>query len=86
LGYEIVQWSDLSCDYDPHLVTEKSLNALTKNIKPGNIVVFHDSIKSKERLEYALPRVLEHFAAEGYSFDALHPQEMFETELVHQRA
>jgi hypothetical protein len=30
--------------------------------------------------------VLAYFAAEGYSFEALNPQEMFETELIHQRA
>jgi hypothetical protein len=71
LGYEIVQWSDLSCDYDRDLVIEKSLHALTKNIKPGNIVVFHDSEKAFEQLKLILPSYLSLAHAKGYRFETL---------------
>lgn len=71
LGYEIVQWSDLSCDYDRNLVIEKSLNALTKNLKPGNIVVFHDSEKAFEQLKQILPSYLSVAHANGYRFKTL---------------
>jgi peptidoglycan-N-acetylglucosamine deacetylase len=71
LGYEIVQWSDLSCDYDPKLVIEKSLNALTKNLKPGNIVVFHDSEKAFEQMKQILPTYLSVAHAKGYQFKTL---------------
>lgn len=84
--YRIVMWDVLSGDFDVNISPDQVLRNVVQNAGPGSIVVFHDSIKSKERLEYALPRVLAYFAAEGYSFDALHPQEIFETELVHQRA
>lgn len=70
-GYEIIQWSDLSCDYDKHLNCEKSLSALVKNAKPGSIVVFHDSEKAENQLKQILPSYLEAMLAEGFTFETL---------------
>jgi len=70
-GYEIIQWSDLSCDYDKHLNCEKSLSALVKNAKPGSIVVFHDSEKAEHQLKQILPSYLEAMLAEGFTFETL---------------
>ena len=70
-GYEIIQWSDLSCDYDKHLNCEKSLSALVKNTKPGSIVVFHDSEKAEHQLKQILPSYLEAMLAEGFTFETL---------------
>jgi hypothetical protein len=38
----------------------------------GSIIVFHDSEKAWERLEYALPKVLEYFNGQGFEFECLH--------------
>jgi peptidoglycan/xylan/chitin deacetylase (PgdA/CDA1 family) len=73
-GYEIIQWSDLSCDYDKHLNCEKSLSALVKNAKPGSIVVFHDSEKAEHQLKQILPSYLEAMLAEGFTFETLYLQ------------
>jgi hypothetical protein len=70
-GYEIRQWSDLSCDYDKRLDCEKSLSALVKNAKPGSIVVFHDSEKAEHQLKQILPSYLEAMLAEGFTFETL---------------
>ena len=70
-GYEIIQWSNLSCDYDKHLNCEKSLSALVKNAKPGSIVVFHDSEKAENQLKQILPSYLEAMLAEGFTFETL---------------
>jgi peptidoglycan-N-acetylglucosamine deacetylase len=70
-GYEIIQWSNLSCDYDKHLNCEKSLSALVKNAKPGSIVVFHDSEKAEHQLKQILPSYLEAMLAEGFTFETL---------------
>jgi peptidoglycan/xylan/chitin deacetylase (PgdA/CDA1 family) len=70
-GYEIIQWSDLSCDYDKHLNCDKSLSALVKNAKPGSIVVFHDSEKAEHQLKQILPSYLEAMLAEGFTFETL---------------
>ena len=71
IGYEIIQWSNLSCDYDKRLNCEKSLSALVKNAKPGSIVVFHDSEKAENQLKKILPRYLKALLADGYTFQTL---------------
>ena len=71
IGYEIIQWSNLSCDYDKRLNCEKSLSALVKNAKPGSIVVFHDSEKAENQLKQILPSYLEAMLAEGFTFETL---------------
>ncbi len=74
--YRIVMWDVLSADFDPAVSPEQCLNNVTRNAEPGSIVVFHDNVKAFERLQYALPRVLEHFANEGYSFERLNEKEL----------
>ena len=41
---------------------------LKNKIYPGAIVVFHDSEKAVERMEYAFPKLLEYAFKQGYSF------------------
>lgn len=69
--YEVVMWDVLSGDFDPHLQPADCYQNVIRNAKPGSIVVFHDSLKAQENLEYALPRVLKFFAERGYRFAAL---------------
>jgi peptidoglycan/xylan/chitin deacetylase (PgdA/CDA1 family) len=70
-GYRIVMWSVLTHDYDPLLNKEKCWNNLKSNLKSGDIVVFHDSLKAHENLKYLLPKTLEHYSAQGYSFEVI---------------
>jgi peptidoglycan-N-acetylglucosamine deacetylase len=84
--YRIVMWDVLSGDFDTNISPDQVLKNVVQNVAPGSIVVFHDSVKSQERLEYALPKVLEHFTALGYTFDALNTHEMVESELIRKRA
>ena len=72
--YRIVMWDVLSGDFDPNISNEKCLTNVTKNAKPGSIVVFHDNQKAKEKLAYTLPKVLDHFSQLGYQFEALNDQ------------
>lgn len=58
-GYQIVMWNVLSADYDTAISEEKCFKNVAKNIKPGSIVVFHDSLKAQKNMQYALPKVLE---------------------------
>ena len=68
---EIVMWDVLSGDFDQKLSPQKCLNHVVKNTESGSIIVFHDSLKALNRLEYALPKALEYLVAEGYSFGTL---------------
>jgi peptidoglycan/xylan/chitin deacetylase (PgdA/CDA1 family) len=69
--YSIIMWDVLSGDFDTGLKPEKCLKNILKHTGNGSIVVFHDSLKAFPRMEYALPRALEVWKAEGYSFGTL---------------
>ena len=69
--YKIIMWSILSGDFDTSLSPEKCLENVVLKSRPGSIVVFHDSAKAWDRMSYALPRVLQHFADQSYSFEKL---------------
>jgi peptidoglycan-N-acetylglucosamine deacetylase len=70
-NYRIVAWDVLSGDFDPHRSPEACLAGIVRHAGPGSIIVLHDSLKAFPRLEYVLPRVLAHFSALGYRFEAL---------------
>jgi peptidoglycan/xylan/chitin deacetylase (PgdA/CDA1 family) len=65
---QTIMWDVLSADFDEQLTGEACLGYVVYHSKPGSIIVFHDSAKAWNRMQYALPRVLEHFRKEGYSF------------------
>jgi len=74
--YRIVMWDVLSGDFDFKISKEQCLANVVNNAGPGSIVVFHDSLKAWDRLEYALPRVLEHFSQQGYRFEKLRERQL----------
>ena len=57
--YKIVMWSILTRDYDDLISKEDCLGITMKRLKPGAILVFHDSLKAKERMLFVLDHVLE---------------------------
>ncbi len=69
--YKVIMWDVLSMDYDKKISQEQCLKNVTNNAKPGSIVVFHDSIKAWDNLEFALPKTLKHFSDLGYQFAAI---------------
>lgn len=58
LGYKIIMWDVLSADFDTAISKEKCLDNVLSNVKPGSIIVFHDSVKAFKNLEYVLPKTL----------------------------
>lgn len=70
-GMQIVMWDVLSGDFDRELSPEKCLQNVIKHTRPGAIIVFHDSLKAFDRLEYVLPRALEIWKEKGYVFGKL---------------
>ena len=63
-----VMWSLLTWDFSPHVTPGECLRTAISNTRPGEIVVFHDSLKARDNMLYALPRYLERFSRQGYSF------------------
>lgn len=68
---QIVMWDVLSGDFDQKLSPEACLQGVLKHTEPGSIIVFHDSLKAFDRLEYVLPRAMEEWAKKGYIFDPI---------------
>lgn len=69
--YTIVMWDVLSADWRSDVSPEKCLQNVLKHAERGSIIVFHDSVKAKGNMLYALPRALEHWKAQGYEMRAL---------------
>lgn len=69
--YKIIMWSVLSGDFDNSVSKEKCLINVIKHSKSGSIIVFHDSLKAKERLLYALPRAIKILLEKGFTFDLI---------------
>jgi len=68
---QIIMWDVLSGDFDTELSPEKCYENVIKHTQNGSIIVFHDSLKAFERLEYALPLALKYFKEQGYQFGLL---------------
>ncbi len=66
-----IMWTVLSGDFDPKITGEKCLQNCIKNTSNGSIIVFHDSEKAAERMQYALPKLLKHYSALGFTFEKL---------------
>ncbi|AYD48977.1 polysaccharide deacetylase family protein [Arachidicoccus soli] len=68
---EILMWDVLSGDFDINISGEKCLRNILGYAETGSVIVFHDSYKAWERMQYALPKTLEYFSEKGFRFDAL---------------
>lgn len=62
--YNIVMWDVLSQDYNGSITPQKCLENVESNIKPGSIIVFHDSDKARKNLYYTLPQILEKYSSD----------------------
>ncbi|PWT75066.1 MAG: polysaccharide deacetylase family protein [Bacteroidetes bacterium] len=69
--YKIIMWDVISADFDRSLTGDKCAINVIAHAKPGSIIIFHDSEKAWERLQIALPKVLEYFTSEGYKFKSI---------------
>ena len=69
--YKLLMWDVLSFDFDLKMEGEKVLKNVLENAEEGSIVVMHDSLKAKPKVEFALPKLLEHFTAKGFKFEKL---------------
>jgi peptidoglycan/xylan/chitin deacetylase (PgdA/CDA1 family) len=53
-------WDVLSYDWQKELSANTIVNRLKKFIKPGSIIVFHDSVKAEKNLRLVLPEILKY--------------------------
>jgi peptidoglycan/xylan/chitin deacetylase (PgdA/CDA1 family) len=68
---KVIMWDILSKDYDASITPETVLNNVLRNIKPGAIIVFHDSEKAKKNVLAVLPQLLQYLKQQGYTMEAI---------------
>jgi peptidoglycan/xylan/chitin deacetylase (PgdA/CDA1 family) len=69
--FQVVMWDLVSCDYNQSLSPEAVIRNVMKNVRPGSIIIFHDSYKARKNLYAALPVVIRELKMKGYSFGTL---------------
>jgi hypothetical protein len=52
-------WDVISMDFDANVSPEQCLQNVISHIESGSIIVFHDSSKAWQNLQYVLPKTLE---------------------------
>ena len=70
--YRVVMWDLVTRDYSKRLNGRDVLLNVRRYARPGSIITFHDSVKSYEKLTYALPRAIELLSSQGYAFKVLY--------------
>jgi peptidoglycan-N-acetylglucosamine deacetylase len=71
----IVMWDILSGDFDPNITAEQCLQNVISNFKEGSIIVFHDNIKSFEKLKVVLPAFCELLTERGWHSNKVEARE-----------
>jgi peptidoglycan/xylan/chitin deacetylase (PgdA/CDA1 family) len=61
-------WDLVTRDYSFRLYGEDVLANVKRYTRNGSIVTFHDSMRSETNLRYALPRAIDWWLKEGYTF------------------
>ncbi|MCF8225513.1 MAG: polysaccharide deacetylase family protein [Bacteroidales bacterium] len=69
--YRIIMWTVLSVDYNRKISGRQVVKNVVCNVRPGSIIVFHDSIKASENLYHALPEVLKFLKEKGYEMSSI---------------
>ncbi len=66
--YRVVMWDLVTRDYSTRLNGRDVLLNVRRYARPGSIITFHDSLKSQDKLLYALPRAIAWLQSQGYAF------------------
>ncbi|MDE6717917.1 MAG: polysaccharide deacetylase family protein [Muribaculaceae bacterium] len=69
--HRIVMYDIVTRDYSRRIDARRVVENVKRYARPGSIIVFHDSLKSIDKLRTALPEAIEWLIAEGYSFGTL---------------
>ncbi|EXG77800.1 putative xylanase/chitin deacetylase [Xylanibacter oryzae DSM 17970] len=66
--YKIVMWDLVTRDYSKWMTSVGILNNVKRYTRNGSIITFHDSLKSIDKLHYALPESIKWLKQQGYEF------------------
>ena len=66
--YRIVMWDLVTRDYSKWMTADDIVANVKRYARNGSIITFHDSLKSIDKLHYALPESLRWLKEQGYEF------------------
>lgn len=66
--YRIIMWDLVTRDYSKWMTAEDIFRNVKLYARNGSIITFHDSLKSIDKLHYALPKSLQWLKDQGYEF------------------
>ena len=66
--YKVIMWDLVTRDYSKWVSAEQIVKNVKKYARNGSIITFHDSLKSIDKLQTALPESLEWLQEQGYAF------------------
>jgi peptidoglycan/xylan/chitin deacetylase (PgdA/CDA1 family) len=69
--FNIIMWDVITHDYSSRNDADKIMKTLRRYLRPGSIVVFHDSVKAQKNVLEALPRAIEYWQQKGYTYGLL---------------
>lgn len=69
--YKVVMYDLITRDYSRKVNSDDVVKNVKKYTRDGSIIVFHDSLKSIEKLKTALPESLQWLKEKGYEFGLL---------------
>jgi peptidoglycan-N-acetylglucosamine deacetylase len=69
-NFRIIMWTWLSYDFDP-AIKDETILAQTEKVKSGDVLVFHDNLKTFERLQRILPDVILELKSKGFNFSVI---------------
>ncbi len=67
--YQIIMWDILTGDYNRKLNPEVMFHKVSGHIKPGSVVLLHDSEKAEPSLKIILPLLLEYCKQKDFTFE-----------------
>lgn len=69
--YNLVMYDLITRDYNSKLTPQQVLANVKHYVRNGSIIVFHDSLKARDNMQWALPRAIEWLKEQGYEFDTI---------------
>lgn len=61
-------WDLVTRDYSKWMTADDVVNNVKRYARNGSIITFHDSLKSIDKLHFALPQALQWLKDQGYAF------------------
>lgn len=69
--YKIIYWHVMSRDFDNSDNSKQSFRKIIQFVNNGSIIVFHDTLKAKNKLVNLLPQVIEFGINNNYQFSKI---------------